>query len=238
MSLGDVVLEALELVLVAAVIFIVYRALRLSRALVDRPYRARAVGTAIGALTLVSFVSASTVDSIFGNTPTTVEGVLAEGAVWGFTFAGLLYWIVTNNNVALSADYFNRDALLWRAGGKWVTIGCVLFVWAFASLPPWWVPPQVENSNVLSQVFNVAFSVPVVYAAIVLAITFRRIKDRNIRTYTKWALLSIGLMWATIGASSSGTLAIPLAFAFALAYIYSMNHTVTVLAIRTKALPT
>jgi hypothetical protein len=238
MSLADISAEALEIVLVAAVLFIVYRALKLSRALVDRQYRARAVGTGIGALTLVSFISASTVDGVFGNTPTTVEGVLVEGAAWGFTFFGLLYWIVTNNDVAISSDYFNRDVLFWRAGGRWVTIGCVLAVWVIASLPPWWVPPQIQNSTVLSQIFNVLFGVPVAYAAIVLAITYRRLRDRNIRSYTKWALLSIVLMWATLGAGSSGGYVVLLAFAIGVAYIYSMNHTVTTLAIRTKTLPT
>jgi hypothetical protein len=224
-------------VLVAAVSFIAYRALRLRSALVDYPYRTRAVGTAIGALTLVSFILASAVDGVFGNTPTTVEGVLVEGAAWGFTFFGLLFWIVTNNNVAISADYFNRDTLLWRAGGKWVTIGSVLFLWVAASLPPWWIPPQIENNAAFTQFFNILFSVSVVYAAIVLAITFRRIKDRNIRSYTKWVLLSIFLMWATLASGSAGGPAILLGFALGVAYIYSMNHTVTVLAIRTKTLP-
>jgi hypothetical protein len=236
MSLGDLVYDASNVVLIVGVLLIAYRALTLRRALIDRPYRTRAFGTAIGALTVLGFLTASYADGIFGQTPTTSEGVLVEAAAWGFTFIGLLIWVVTNNNVAISADYFNRDVLLWRAGGKWVTIGGVLILYAFASLPPWWLPPQMESALV-GNFFNLVFFLAVAYSAIVLAITVLRIRDRSIRNYTKWVLVSIVFMWALVLVSPPGIFGILLGVAFLGAYLYAMNHTVTALAIRTKALP-
>lgn len=89
-------------------------ALNLRRALVDQPYRSRALWTAIGALTLVFFIIAGYVDSVFGQVPSTYPSVAAGAAVWGFVFLGLYGWIVSNANVAAAADYFNRDVLYWK----------------------------------------------------------------------------------------------------------------------------
>jgi hypothetical protein len=238
MPLGDLLFDVIEVAIIAGVLFIAYRALRLGSALVDRPYRTRAFGTAIGALTIVGFVGAGYLDGVFGQTPTTAEGVLVEAAAWGFSFIGLLFWVVTNNNVAINADYFNRDVLFWRSGGKWVTIGGVLIIYTLASLPPWWYPPQFYNNFFVGNGFNLVFFVAVAYAALVLVITFLRLKDRTIRTYTRWVLLSVVLMWASFFSLGPDIFGILLGGTLAVAYLYAMNHTVTVLAIRTKVLAT
>ena len=238
MSPNDILTAAGEVIIITGVLFIGYRAFRLRSVLVDRPYRTRALGTGVGALTVIAFLSAGFLDSIFGETPTTAEGVLVEAVAWGFAFIGLLVWFVTNNDVAVAADYFNRDVLFWRRGGKWVTVGGVLVVYTLASVPSWWVPPQIYNNALLGTFFNGVFFVAAAYAAAVLAITYRRMIDRTTRTYTKWAVLSILLFWGAILLSGTGTIVDVVGLAITLAYLYSMNHTVTTLAIRTRTLPT
>jgi len=237
MSPDDILAAAIEILVIAGVLFIAYRAFRLRSVLVDRPYRTRALGTGVGALTVIAFTLAGVFDSIFGQTPTTVEGVLVEAAAWGFAFIGLLVWFVTNNDVAIAADYFNRDVLFWRRGGRWLTVAGVLILYILASLPPWWYPPQFYNNVLVGTFFNAMFFVSAGYAALVLAITFRRMMDKTIRTYTKWAVLSIVLFFGAVLLSGAGLVFDLVDLAVTLAYLYSMNHTVTTLAIRTRALP-
>ena len=103
----------------------------------------------MGGLSVVFFVTADYLDTVFGQTPTTWEGVIVEAVIWGVAFLVLLGWIVTNTNVAISADYFNRDALGWKRGGWVIAIGVVLVGWVLASLPSWWLP-QVLMRRVLA----------------------------------------------------------------------------------------
>ena len=237
MSPDDILTAGIEILVIAGVLFIAYRAFRLRSVLVDRAYRTRALGSGVGALTAIAFTLAGVLDSIFGQSPTTVEGVLVEAAAWGFAFIGLLVWFVTANDVAIAADYFNRDVLFWRRGGRWLTVAGVLILYTFASLPPWWYPSQFNNSVYVQDFFNVVFFVPSGYAALVLAITFRRMMDKTIRTYTKWAVLSTVLFFGAVLLSGAGLVLDVVDLAVTLAYLYSLNHAVTTLAIRTRALP-
>jgi len=232
MSLGDLLTEAGTIVLPAATVFIAYRALSLRGVLVDRPYRTRALWTAIGGFSVVGFIAAGFLDTAFP--ATTVEGVLVEAVGWGFAFLVLYGWIATNIDVAISADYFNRDALAWKSGGKIAAIAVILFSYVVASLPPWWIPSQFQDTG--TTIITLLFLGASVYSAIVLAVTVRRIVDRSIRNYTKWVVISIVLLFGgifTIGTNDLGDL---LGVVLYVGWILSMNHSVTTLAIRTRTL--
>ncbi|HEY6283017.1 MAG TPA: hypothetical protein VIW22_03740 [Nitrososphaerales archaeon] len=230
MSPSDILNLVTQVVFFASAIIIAYFAIRLRGALVDRLYRARALWTAIGALSAVGFISAFYVDSVFGQVPTTLEGLLVEDVAWGFTFLALVGWIASNINVALSADFFNRDPLRWKKGGEIVTIITILSFYTAASVPSWWFP-RISNDFV-SMLGEALFFSVVIYATTVLAVTYFRIQDRRIRNYTKWVVLSITCLLLTILAP--GVLGVfP-----AVAWIYSMSRSVGSLAIRTRTLPT
>jgi hypothetical protein len=231
MSVSDVLVLVATTVLLASAIVIVFLAIRLRGALVDRPYRARALWTAIGAMSVVGFISAGYVDTIYGQVPTTAEGVLVEAAAWGFTFLALIGWIASNIDVALSADFFNRDPLRWKKGGEIVVIVFILAAYTSASLPSWWFP-WISHSDLAQTVFNAIFFIVAAYSTIVLAVTYLKIQDRRIKSYTKWVVLSITFLFITISAPG-GLIIVP-----AVAWIYSMYRSVGSLAIRTRTLPT
>lgn len=231
MSPSDILVLVVTAVLLVSSLVIVYMAIRLRRALVDRPYRARALWTAIGAMSIVAFISAGYIDTIYGQVPTTVEGVLVEAAAWGFVFLALIGWIASNIDVALSADFFNRDPLRWKKGGKIATIVFILTAYVSASLPPWWIP-WIQNSPFFQTIFDAVFILVVVYSTSVLAATYFRIQDRRIKSYTKWVVLSITFLFFIVFAPG-GLIVLPAA-----AWIYSMYRSVGSLAIRTRTLPT
>lgn len=231
MSPSDILVLVVTAVLLVSSLIIAYLAIRLRGALVDRPYRARALWTAIGAMSVVAFISAGYVDTIYGQVPTTAEGVLVEGAAWGFVFLALIGWIASNIDVALSADFFNRDPLRWKKGGEIAMIIIILSAYVSASLPSWWFP-WISNSPFYQTLFNTGFSIVIVYSTSVLALTYFRIQDRRIKSYTKWVVLSITFLFFIIFAPG-GLIVLP-----AVAWIYSMYRSVGSLAIRTRTLPT
>ena len=213
-----------------------FRALTLRRALVDRQYRDRAFWTAIGVLSVFLFVGASYIDSIFGQTPTTWEGVIVEDAIWGAAFLVLFGWIASNINVAISADYFNRDALGWRKGGWIVALVFILFGYVSASLPSWWVPAWLESIG--NTVITAAFFVAIGYPTVVLALVYTRIPDLRIKTYTKWVVVTLVSLFAVIAIPNTGPVWLSsLAIIPTLLWVYSIHGTVSALAIRTKSLP-
>jgi hypothetical protein len=218
-------------VVVAAAVYIAYSALSLRRALVDGPYRTRALWTAVGAVSVISFIAAGYVDVVFGQTPTTIPGVVAEDAVWGFTFLAIYGWVVTNANVAIRADFFNRDALKWKGGGSVAAPAAILVTYAFISVPPWWFPAWLTQSALVSGLISFSFAAVVVYASAVLAITYRRINDRRVKDYTKWVVLST-LSLFLLAFLPYSYLEIALAFA----WVYCMYRSVGSLAIKTRKL--
>jgi hypothetical protein len=178
---------------------------------------------------LVAFGLASYADSVFGDSPTTAEGAIVEAVVWGFVFIPLYGWIANNIDVAISADYFNRDAIGWRRGGKVLAIVGVLGGYALASIPSWWLP-EVSSSLGLGLV-DAFFAVAVSYSAAVLAITYFRIQDMRIRNYTKWVVLSfVGLFLMIL---------VPAGLLIVAAAVWAgfMYLSAGALAIRTKTLP-
>ncbi|GEM_PF-5668783 len=211
------------------VVYTIYRALSLRRALVDHPARTRALWTAIGGLSVGSFFVATYLDSIFGETPSTVTAVVVEGVIWGFTFLVLYGWIANNINVALSADFFHRDTLSWKKGGGIVAFAALFSAYGVVSLPPWWF--STAEAAFASFVTFVVFAAVTLYAIVVLAVTYRRISDRRIKTYTKWVVLSIASFLLLIFLPS------PLAFIAAIAWILCIYRSVGSLAIRTRVLP-
>ena len=89
-----------------------------------------------------------------------------------------------------------------------------------------------------TDLITVFFFCGIGYAILVLALTYFRIADLRIKTYTKWVALSIAFLFAYIalqqflGPGLLGLVIIP-----ALAWIYCTNKTVSTLAIRTRNLP-
>jgi hypothetical protein len=224
------------LVLVFAFYFS-FRALSLRRALVDPPYRDRALWTAMGGLSAVLFVATIYVDAVFGEVATTSQGVIAEAAIWGAALLVLLGWLETNINVAISADYFNRDALGWKRGGWVVLLAVFLVGYSLASLPQWWLPQALTASALGDVLISVAFFLATGYAALVLALTYFRIRDLRIKTYTKWVALSLVSLFAYVVFPNLDTgLPSVIVVIPALAWIYCMNGTVSALAIRTRTL--
>ena len=232
MSLSDTVFVAVELVLCGAAVLIAFWALSLRRALVDRPYRSRAFWTAVGALTLDSFFAAGYVDGIFGNNPTTYTALIAEAFVWGFVFVGLFGWIASNATVAVEADYFNRDVLLWKRGGRVVAPVMVFTAYVLFNLPPWWFPQAGQSSlgPVVTTIGNGLVTVAVVYAVVVISVTYLRILDKRIKTYTLWVALSIATAFVSVISSP------PVSVIAVVAFLYFMYRSVGTLAIRTKTL--
>jgi len=208
---------------------IVLLALNLRRALVDHPYRARAFWTAVGGLTLLALIGESIITDLTGSSPTTSYAVwLGGAAVWGLIFFGLYGWIWSNVAVAVEADFFNRDVLWWKRGGVYIAPALVVVSYAFFNLPPWWTIPQ---SGPLLDVFNGLFYGAVVYATVALAISYWRIKDMRIKTYTKWVVLSIAALFAIIFLAPD-----PLALLAGFAWFFCMYKSVSSLAIKTRRL--
>jgi len=212
--------------------FILFLGLRVRSVLVDQPYRTRALWTAIGALALAGFIVSRTVDSVFGNPPTTFEGILVEDSAWGLTFIALYGWIASNINVTISADFFNRDALSWKKGGWLVALLMILVLYVFASLPSWWIP-AVTDSTLVEDIFSSLFLVAVAYATLVLFLSYRRISDQRIKTYTRWVVVSVAALFVALFASGTGLDIIPGAL-----WMYSEYRTVGSLAIKSRVLPT
>jgi len=233
MSIGDILQDGGEIFIVLASIYIAYRGVKLRGVLVDPPYRRRALWAAIGAFTAIGFLSAALVDTVFP--ATNLEGVLVQGVTWGFVFLVLFGWVATNIDVALAADYFNRDVLAWRGGGRIAAIAVLVITYVAASLPPWWIPAADQGPG--TTVITLAFLAVSAYSAAVLAVTVRRIVDRTIRNYTKWVVISIVLLFWGIFTTGTGDLGDLVGGVFLISWVFSMNHTVTTLAIRTRALP-
>jgi hypothetical protein len=213
------------------------RSLGLRRALVDPPYRERALWTALGGFSAILFVVAGYVDSVFGNVPITWLGVIAEGAIWGAAFIFLLEWIVSNINVSLAADYFNRGALRWKRGGSYAVLAVFLAGYIADAAPSWWLPGWFLADGLSNTLAAAAFFGAIVYSASVLALTYSRILDRKMKTYTKWVALSLVSLFLFIAFRNIGPGWLAnLSFAPEVLWAIFMYGTVTSLAIRTNTL--
>jgi hypothetical protein len=236
MPASDLGLEATIVAFFVAAIVIVVLALNLRRALVDRLYRARALWTAIGALAMISLTLAeAVVDPIFGQVPSNLTSLIVEDVVWGFTFLGLFGWIVTNVNVAIDADYFNRDVLAWKSRGKVVAPVLLISLYLVVSLPPWWLPAGTASEmigSIISLVTGAAFLGVILYAAAALVITYRRVSDMRIKSFTKWVVVSMLSVFLVFTLPNELIVVAPFLWA------YSMYRSVGSLAIKVRKLPT
>jgi len=235
MSLGDIITQVVEIVLSIAAGFIALLALNLRRALVDRAYKARALWTAVGALTIISLFLANYADTIYNVGTINLADVVVETTVWGFTFLGLFGWIVSNANVAIHADYFNRDALAWKRGGMIASTVFIVGLFIFYNFPPWLEPPPIANATgwggIVDNVASDLSYVIIFYAAAVIAISYRRISDLRIKTYTKWVVASMASLFLSFVLPPFVTI-VP-----AVLWVFCMYRTVGALAIRTRKLP-
>jgi len=175
-------------------------------------------------------VVATGADGIFGSVPTTLEGLLIEDVLWGFTLLSIYGWIASNIDVAVTADYFNRDPLGWRKGGKWLALAAVVIAYASASLPSWWFP-EVSSNAIISNGIVVLFFLASAYAALDLALIYRRVRDHTLRRYTLWVVLSIACLLTLI------VVPVELALVLIAGWVYFMYRSVGALAIRTDVLP-
>ena len=239
MSPSDIATLVAEVAFSIAAVFIALLALNLRRALVDRPYRSRALWTSVGALTLVSLFVANYADSIYLQGPAsqaTLTAVVVETIVWGFTFLGLFGWVVSNANVAIQADYFNRDVLAWKRGGMIASIVLIVGLFIFYNFPPWLEPAALANGTGWGYSVNLVLDdlsgVVIVYAAAVMLICYRRINDMRIKNYTKWVVLSILALFLGIVLPSFSVIV-----GYTL-WVYCMYRSVGSLAIKVRALPT
>lgn len=241
MSPSELLQYLTVMVLLVGVIYTVSRALTLRRSLVDGLYRTRALWTAIGALSVAVFVAADYVDGFYGAHPATLEGVVAEATFWGVGLLFLLGWIFSNINVAISADFFNRDPLRWKRGGRFVVIAVFLAFYSLAAPDTAWFKPVI-SLDVLFGLEVMLFAVSVGYSAVVLLLTHARIQDKSIKVYTKWVvltLISLVFYLFIIGTYGSGILggADVLVIVPALAWVYCVIRSVGSLAIKTRILP-
>ena len=236
MSPSDMVSIISGIALVVSAAVVAYRSLRIRGALVDRPYRARAFWTAVGSVSIVGFLVAGYADSIYGQVPTTWDGVIVEAVAWGFTFLVLYLWVAANIDVAIQADFFNRDSLSWKRGGKYATLGLIFSLYTLASLPSWWFPAGANgilNSGAGTALLSGMFILAAGYSTAVLAVTYRRIKDLRTKAYTKWVVLSVVTLFIGLFTGGTALVIIP-----GILWIFATNMSVSSLAIRTKKLPT
>jgi len=100
--------------------------------------------------------------------------------------------------------------------------------YVLANLPAWWTPQAYEGP-----IYDIAtglFVIVVAYALAVLSVTYLRIEDRRIKTYTLWVALSLA---SVLGLGVSPTEIGPI---FEVALVYFMYRAVRSLAIRTTSL--
>ncbi len=214
-----------------ATVFIMFKALSVRKVLVDAPYRTRALWTAIGASSVVLLIIAGNVSSV---EPTTVVGILAGATIWGLVFLALYGWIYSNVNVAIGADFFNRDVLFWKRGLRVIAPVLIIFGYVVDNIPygPGSIP--VYLGNILVDISTWLFYIIIAYSAAILVITYRRIADRRIKRYTLLVALSMLSLFVLLLVSFSGVLLI----IASIAWIYFMYSTADSLTIKTRNLAT
>lgn len=214
-----------------ACLFIVYRAMSLRRVLVDPLYRRRALWTAIAGSGLLGFLISVTIDALaasgYGILANNSTALLVEDFSWGLSFLALFGWIYTSVNVALSSDYFHRDVLGWSRGGKFVFVGAVVVSYLVASLPPPTNPALLADFNAFGNLVGPIFVIGLAYGGAVIVVTYRRIKDRAIKNYSKWVIASVASTFIFIA------LPVPLSFVFFAFTIFCMYCATGALVIRT-----
>jgi hypothetical protein len=173
---GLVVVLGVALALAAS-----YRSL-LARRILRRPvYRSHALWTTlIGLVFGVTFVLGAydelTAVELFGGLPTTsvpyIVGILGI-VLWA--------WIDQSIEVALDMDFLHRDTIFWKAGVRFVA-------WAFI------LAGFVFYVFLVGTVFYDGFTVLIVYAAVVLFISAKKVRDAAMKSYVKW----VGVMAVSI----------------------------------------
>lgn len=173
-------------------------------------------------------------DTIYEVGTINLTDVVVETTVWGFTFLGLYGWIVSNANVAIRADYFNRDALAWRRGGMLASTVLIVSLFIFYNWPPWLEPSALANGTgwgfIVDNVLVDLSYVIVLYAAAVIVISYRRISDQKIKTYTKWVVASIASLFLLFFSPSLLDI-VPAAL-----WVFCMYRSVGSLAIKVRTL--
>jgi hypothetical protein len=221
-------------VIVTSAAFIALRALRLRKALVDHSYRARALWTAIGALSIVGLFLAEYFTSVYGITPQDITGLLITDVFWGFTLLGLYGWVASNINVAISTDFFNRDALSWKKGGRIIATLVIWITFILFSVPSTWVPTTISTGTA-GYVLTLLLFVVLFYSAGTLGLASHRIKDKLIKGYTRWVALSVLFLLIVVIVNYAGwneVVALPAAL-----WVFCMYRSVGSLAIRSRGLP-
>lgn len=210
---------------------IVLRALTLRRILVDRPYRSRAFWMAVGGASMIFLILALSYDlwaAPLGILSDTLASFALVTAFWGVAIIGLFGWIVSNVNVSLEADFFHRDAVLWRRGGGSAVLAAAVALYVVDTVLGSAFSPSV--GNLVGQVVTAAYLAIIAYAVAAVVLTYSRIGDREVKAYTKWVALSFVALLVT------GTLWYVLASVPAILMVYCMYRSAGKLSIRTRAM--
>ncbi len=168
-------------------IFAAYRSFTVSRALVVRSYRRRALWLGVVNISIVVFIVSYLTSIIFPVAPLVIGDSIT-------TLLALIFfvWIDSTVNVALGQDYFHRDTLYWRRLRIpfWIGVGITLFVNAISySYFSFSFSPLYLVSTIL---YAIMFG----YAGAVLTVGALRTTDVTLRSHFRW--IALGLLAATL----------------------------------------
>lgn len=100
-------------------------------------------------------------------------------------------WIDRSIEVALDMDFLHRDPLSWEGGLRWVTWAVLLAEEAVGLFIP-------MNEQSLGVIYYAVFTVIFAYAASVLFVSSRNVRDNAMKSYIRW----VGVMTACLVAST------------------------------------
>ncbi len=195
--------------LVATVIGFVaaYYSFALSRALVNREYRNRAIWTAMIAIALVATVYPLLFFALSNFAPSSFFQLVTLYTVSTADLLFLYAWLDSTIRIAIGQDFFHRDTFGWSRLRYIFWTGLIpleLLIWIGLLLPTNY-PFFVARGLAFAGFFGVV--------GLVLFVSGLRTSDRTIRTYLMW--LGLIMLWALVMAVL-GTLA---AFAFPSAWV-------------------
>jgi hypothetical protein len=164
-------------VLFASGVFVIsgFRAFESKRVLASRAHRSRALWTFVLGILLIPFELTVILTLVYFGGPTglTSEGDLVLAFIVAFNIVGL-FFLDSTIQVARAMDFFHRDTLHW---GRTKVLVFGLFVVGMVG---------TLFAPFGGALFNILWVAAFGYCATVLIATSLRVRDRAIRTYTRW----------------------------------------------------
>jgi hypothetical protein len=180
-------------VIVGISFYAAYYALNLSRLLVDKVQKSRAIWTAALSLLLSTFILAFILSPESGP----YSGIFVVPAIaLVLILAG---WMDSTIGVAIDQDYFHRNTLHWKTIRPlfWVGIFIVFLVAPIATIMG--LKLGLNDSQLFLSPF-IAIP-PFVYGTAALFVSGERSKDRKMKSYLRWLGLSVISLFAAFGIS-------------------------------------